>query len=293
MRTSAWRTRDVAAVAGTYAVHPLVMMSLPHQTLFSSAEATSQRHVNHWSSSADFHSPKWHPAWFTFSFNDTVCFWAIYSLCHTAPILDMLHKICQKADIVLVNQEYVRIIVACPITYWDDRWPPSCYFSALAKKLAANSVSESGTWNLNSVNLSYQPTHAITCFQWNRTNLYTHLNKVMISGEWQNVTQKAVRWPCVVWGRGMCDSTSHTQAHTTILRLSGFSPGQPRWAGTRRDIHSLTPTMVISHPYLLPPSITIHGILPVQFTCLTVFFHNLSQYSVLVVRSGFTGNVVV
>jgi len=29
-------------------------------------------------------------------------------------------------------------------------------------------------------------------------------------------------------------------------------------------------------PYLLPPSMTIHGILPVQFTCLTVFFHNLS-----------------
>jgi len=29
-------------------------------------------------------------------------------------------------------------------------------------------------------------------------------------------------------------------------------------------------------PYLLPPSIMIHGILPVQFTCLTVFLHNLS-----------------
>jgi len=29
-------------------------------------------------------------------------------------------------------------------------------------------------------------------------------------------------------------------------------------------------------PYLLPPSITIHGILPVQFLCLTFFFHNLS-----------------
>jgi len=29
-------------------------------------------------------------------------------------------------------------------------------------------------------------------------------------------------------------------------------------------------------PYLLPPSITIHGILSIQFTCLTVFFHNLS-----------------
>jgi len=29
-------------------------------------------------------------------------------------------------------------------------------------------------------------------------------------------------------------------------------------------------------PYLLHPSNTIHGILPVQFTCFTVFFHNFS-----------------
>ena len=28
--------------------------------------------------------------------------------------------------------------------------------------------------------------------------------------------------------------------------------------------------------YLLPPSFMMHGILLVQFTCLTVFFHNLS-----------------
>jgi len=27
--------------------------------------------------------------------------------------------------------------------------------------------------------------------------------KVMISGEWQNVKQKAVRWPCGVCGRGV------------------------------------------------------------------------------------------
>ena len=27
--------------------------------------------------------------------------------------------------------------------------------------------------------------------------------KVMISGEWQKVMQKAVRWPCGVWGRGV------------------------------------------------------------------------------------------
>jgi len=34
-------------------------------------------------------------------------------------------------------------------------------------------------------------------------------------------------------------------------------------------------------PYLLPPSITIHGIVSVQFTCLTVFLHNL--------RTGYLG----
>ena len=27
--------------------------------------------------------------------------------------------------------------------------------------------------------------------------------KVMISGEWQKVTQKAVRWPCGVCGKGI------------------------------------------------------------------------------------------
>jgi len=40
---------------------------------------------------------------------------------------------------------------------------------------------------------------------------------------------------------------THTHIHTTILRLYGFCPGQPRWAGTRRNIHPLTPIMVINH----------------------------------------------
>ena len=66
------------------------------------------------------------------------------------------------------------------------------------------------------------------------------------------------------------------QTHTTVLRLSALCPGQPGCArvGTGRNIHPLTPIVVIS-PYLLSPSFTIHGNLPVQFTCLTVFFHNL------------------
>jgi len=40
----------------------------------------------------------------------------------------------------------------------------------------------------------------------------------------------------------------HTHTHTTILWLYGFCPGHPRWAIARRNIHPLTPIMVISHP---------------------------------------------
>jgi len=35
-------------------------------------------------------------------------------------------------------------------------------------------------------------------------------------------------------------------------------------------------TFTHSHPYVIPPSFMIHGILLAQFTCLTIFFHNLS-----------------
>ena len=31
--------------------------------------------------------------------------------------------------------------------------------------------------------------------------------KVMISGEWQKVMQKAVGWPCGVCGRGVCNNS--------------------------------------------------------------------------------------
>jgi len=38
---------------------------------------------------------------------------------------------------------------------------------------------------------------------------------------------------------------THTHNH---LRLSGFFPGQPRWASIRRNNRPLTPIMVINHP---------------------------------------------
>ena len=37
------------------------------------------------------------------------------------------------------------------------------------------------------------------------------------------------------------------KTHTTILCLCGFCPGQPGWAGTRRNILPLTAIVVISH----------------------------------------------
>ena len=54
--------------------------------------------------------------------------------------------------------------------------------------------------------------------------------KVMISEERQKVTQKAVRWPCGVCGRGIGNNSIQctTQPfHTTVLRLCGICPGKP------------------------------------------------------------------
>ena len=66
---------------------------------------------------------------------------------------------------------------------------------------------------------------------------------------------------------------THKYTHTTVLRLSGLCPEQPVPEETFTHSHLSWSSLI---PYLLPPPITNHGILPVQFTCLTVFFHNLS-----------------
>jgi len=62
--------------------------------------------------------------------------------------------------------------------------------------------------------------------------------------------------------------------HThTQLDFAWDNSGEPIPEKTFTHSH-LSWSSIIS--CLLPPSITIHGILSVQFTCLTVFFHNLS-----------------
>jgi len=66
---------------------------------------------------------------------------------------------------------------------------------------------------------------------------------------------------------------THTQPFHSSLDFVQDNLDQPVPEETFTHSH-LSWSSVI--PYLIPPSITIHGILPVQFMCLTVFFRNIS-----------------
>jgi len=54
-----------------------------------------------------------------------------------------------------------------------------------------------------------------------------------------------------------------------------FCPGLSTWAGTKRNIHQLTPILTIKRP-LSTSSTTTYSILLIQFTRLTVLFHHFS-----------------
>jgi len=67
-----------------------------------------------------------------------------------------------------------------------------------------------------------------------------------------------------------------TCTHTTVLWLSRSgrdNPGEPVPEQTFSHSHLLWSSVI---PYLLPPSIVIHGILPIHITYPTGFFHNLA-----------------
>jgi len=71
------------------------------------------------------------------------------------------------------------------------------------------------------------------------------------------------------------ESSAHTHTHNRFMALWIFFwdyLGEP--VPEETFTHSyLSWSSII--PYLLPPSITIHRILSVHITCLTVFFHSL------------------
>ena len=52
--------------------------------------------------------------------------------------------------------------------------------------------------------------------------------KVMINGEWQKVTQKAVRWPCGVCGRGI---------HNNSKQCTSCQKWVPTNSPSRSNVH--------------------------------------------------------
>jgi len=64
----------------------------------------------------------------------------------------------------------------------------------------------------------------------------------------QAIPSKLHRFLCLVSFSYFFLLLVQCSTHTTILWFSGFCPGQPSWAGTIRNIHPLTPIVVISHP---------------------------------------------
>jgi len=72
--------------------------------------------------------------------------------------------------------------------------------------------------------------------------------------------------------KGNLHARTHTHTHNRFTALRILSLAQPGWASTRRNIQPLILIVVINHPYLLSPPTMIHGILPIQSMCFTVFF---------------------
>jgi len=67
----------------------------------------------------------------------------------------------------------------------------------------------------------------------------------------------------------------NTNRHTTILRLSGFCPGLPGRASNRKNIHPLTPILIINEPLSASSIYCDPWHPPHSNTCPTVFLHNL------------------
>ena len=80
---------------------------------------------------------------------------------------------------------------------------------------------------------------------------------------------------CTSWlqlAEGWRSRVTHTHTHDRFTALCLDLSG---WAGTRRNIHPLTPLLLINHPYHLPPSTTNRSIILAQSTYLAISLHNL------------------
>jgi len=106
-----------------------------------------------------------------------------------------------------------------------------------------------------------------------KTLWHQHILKLQERCQSQSVQQSGTNAEVLVQITHPDSKHTYTHHRFTALWTVRNNPGEP--VPEETFTHSqLSWSSVI--PYLLPPSIMIHGILPVQFTCLTVFFHNLS-----------------
>jgi len=71
---------------------------------------------------------------------------------------------------------------------------------------------------------------------------------------------------------------THTQPFYGSMDFAQDNPGEPVAEDTFTHSHLSWSSVV---PYLLHPSTTIHGILPVHSTHLAIFLHNLSKFSLV------------
>jgi len=101
------------------------------------------------------------------------------------------------------------------------------------------------------------------------------MNKALLINFEVNCSIYRVLCLFIMWNMKM---NAHTQPFYGSLDFVQDNPGEPVPEETFTHLHLSWSSII---PYLLPPSITIHGILSVQFMCLTVFFHNLSKLSLI------------
>ena len=87
--------------------------------------------------------------------------------------------------------------------------------------------------------------------------MYLCLSPVVLGSKW-SATHK------VTQNTQLLDNNNNNNC------LTAFCLGLPGWAGTRRNIHPLTPVLIINHPSSTSPYTTIHSILFIKFTCLAV-----------------------
>ena len=81
-----------------------------------------------------------------------------------------------------------------------------------------------------------------------------------------------LQWTIFLTMKSLLHLHTHTQPFYSCLDFVQDNPGEPVPEETFTHSHLSWSSVICG---LLSPSITIHGILLVQFMCLTVFFHNL------------------